>query len=90
MLKNVAPGCPISDRWGVGIHFALNSRPGNFSQIDFFTSSCHRNLVAEICHEALDSPWISWLFNLSGVPTLKGGAGWLSARVESGLEERRD
>jgi hypothetical protein len=21
-LKKVAPGCPVSDRWGVGIHFA--------------------------------------------------------------------
>jgi hypothetical protein len=21
-LKKVAPGCPVSDRWGIGIHFA--------------------------------------------------------------------
>jgi hypothetical protein len=39
-VKKTAPGCPISDRWGIGIHFASNRKLGNFGQVDFFTSSC--------------------------------------------------
>jgi hypothetical protein len=46
-VKKIAPGCPITDRWGVGIHFASNSKPRNFSQIDFFTSSRPLSLPME-------------------------------------------
>jgi hypothetical protein len=41
--KNVAPGCPLSDRWGGGIHFVSKQKSRNFSQIDFFTSSRRSN-----------------------------------------------
>ena len=29
-LKKVAPGCPMNDRWGIGIHFASNRKPRKF------------------------------------------------------------
>jgi len=34
----------MSDRWAVGIHFALKSKPRNFGQIDFFKSPVWRDL----------------------------------------------
>jgi hypothetical protein len=30
VLKKVAPGCPINDRWGIGVHFASNQKPRKF------------------------------------------------------------
>jgi hypothetical protein len=48
VLKKVAPGCPISDRWGVGIRFASNSKPGNFSRIDFHIFQTGRNPITRM------------------------------------------
>jgi hypothetical protein len=49
-LKKVAPGCPINDRWGIGIHLHQTRNLKNSAKNDFGTSSCSRNFLNQGLH----------------------------------------
>jgi hypothetical protein len=38
-VKKIAPGCPISGRWGDGEHLTSKIKSRKLKQINFFTSS---------------------------------------------------
>jgi hypothetical protein len=43
VLKKIAPGCRISDRWAVGKHLGSKMKSRKLKEINFFTSSRRSN-----------------------------------------------